>query len=80
MDKVYKGGLGETNKGGLDGANKGNLGKANKNEVNEANKGEVNGVDKGRVSRTRSEVSKKAGAGALANTDNSVNGDGKVIN
>ena len=65
MGRANKGRLGETDEGEVDGTNiKAGVG--------------VGGADKGGVGGADIEAGKKAGAGAIASTDNSADGGGKV--
>lgn len=65
----------------MDGANKSRLGDTNKGEVGgtniEAGVG-INRANKGSMSRADIETGRKAGAGAVASTNNNADGGGKV--
>ena len=67
--------MGGVNKAGLGGIDKSGVG-----EINIKAGVKVDGADKGYIGVADIEVGKKAGVGAVANTDNSVGGSAKVIN
>lgn len=67
------------NKDRVDGANKGKVGGGNESRVDWANKGKAGRTDKGGTGGANIKVGKKAGAGAIASTNNNADSSGKVI-
>ena len=74
--------MGESNKARLGKNDKGGVDKTNieaKVGVDKANKGGMSGANKGCIDGTNIKAGKKANAKAIASTDNSADGSGKVI-
>lgn len=70
MDRADEGGVGR--------ANKGEVGGTDESKMGEVNEGRMDGTNKSRASGIDIKAGKKASAGAIASTDNSADGGGKV--